>query len=87
MKKLLIIALTIIIATSIIGCSGQDHSWTIEEYYVEPGDTLWGIARQYCPDDMDIREYIYEVEEYNNMPTSGLRAGQTIDVLVDKGEA
>lgn len=27
------------------------------------GDTAWGIARKYCPDGVDIREYLTWVEE------------------------
>ena len=87
MKKILLVALALVIAATVMGCGAKERNWTTTEYYVYPGDTLWSIAASYCPEDMDIREYIYEVKEYNNMTTSGLRAGQTIDILVEKGDA
>lgn len=86
MKKLLIIALTLIIATTVIGCGEKEYNWTTAEHYVLPGETLWDIAKEYCPEDMDFRYYIELVKDHNNMTTSELRAGQTIDMLIDKGD-
>ena len=32
---------------------------------IEARDTAWSIARRYCPNDMDIREYLQIVEKKN----------------------
>lgn len=46
------------------------------QYTVSSGETLWSIAQQYCPEGMDIREYIYKL---NISPE--IYAGQTITIL------
>lgn len=47
------------------------------EYYVSSGDTLWKIAEEYGPSDMDIREFICEIEEANNIQ-GGIYEGRKI---------
>ena len=42
---------------------------------LETGDTLWGIAEEYCPEGKDIREYIHETMELNGLKTSEIHAG------------
>ncbi len=87
MRKLLLIGL---IATIIVcvGCSMHEtkHDWNEFSYTVSQGETLWEIAEEYCPEDMDCREYIYEVKELNNMKTSDLAVGQTITLLTTEKE-
>ena len=36
-------------------------------YTVEIGDTLWGLAEDYCPNEMDPREWTYEVKKLNSI--------------------
>lgn len=57
---------------------------TIIEYYVEQGDTLWGIAQQHKPSSMDIREWCYEVKQLNDIDL--LQAGDIIEIYSTKGE-
>lgn len=52
----------------------------IEEVCVAPGDKLWTICREYCPSNMDIRDYISRVEEYNGI-TADIYPGQRINVF------
>ena len=37
------------------------------EVTVHKGDTPWGIAKQYCPEGVDIREYLTWVEDANGI--------------------
>jgi hypothetical protein len=46
------------------------------------GDTLWGIAREYCPKDMDIRDYISRIEGHNQIDAGCLTAGEILQVPV-----
>ncbi|MDR6245619.1 LysM peptidoglycan-binding domain-containing protein [Paenibacillus hunanensis] len=46
---------------------------------VTEGDSLWAIASQYKAPDTDIRDYIAEIRDENNLNTSDIRSG---DVLV-----
>ena len=52
------------------------------EIEVESGDTLWTIADEYMPDDMDIREAVYMICETNDVDAYTLYAGQTLNIPV-----
>ena len=71
---LLGIAVLIIIIFGIINLTLSSTNKPIiidyDRYVVKSGDTLWNIAENYCPDDMDIREYIYEIKEINNISSN-----------------
>ena len=55
--------------------------WDEETYIVKSGDTLWTIADKYCPEIVDKREWIHEVQELNNLHGSILHPGQRLKVL------
>ncbi len=45
------------------------------------GDNLWDIADAYMPDDMDLRDAVYELRELNGMSgTDVLKAGDKLVV-------
>lgn len=53
-------------------------------YTIYQGDTLWSIAEMYAPADMDLREYIYILEQNNPdvlQPKSNLIPGEKILIL------
>lgn len=53
-------------------------------YTIHTGDTLWTIAESYAPADMDLREYIYILEQNNPdvlQPKSNLIPGEKILIL------
>ena len=52
------------------------------EIEVDSGDTLWTIADEYMPDDMDIREAVYMICETNDVDANTLYAGQTLNIPV-----
>ena len=58
--------------------------WEVDTYIVKSGDTLWAIADRYCPDIVDIREWIAEVKELNNLNDSTIHPGQRLKVLAPK---
>jgi len=46
---------------------------------VQPGDSLWSIADAHNHDgQVDIRQYIYQIKEVNNLSTSSLEPGQVL---------
>ncbi len=49
---------------------------------VESGDTLWDIASEYGPDNMDLRQVVYEICDLNEISADQLEAGQNIIVPV-----
>ena len=50
------------------------------EYYVESGDTLWDIAHEYAPENMNVKQFIYEICVHNDTDASHLQAGQVIEI-------
>lgn len=67
-----------VIAGAAILCSGAVNPWNdgenavlVEEtYIVRPGDTIWGIAEEFCAKNTGTRRYILEYKEgmYENNP-------------------
>ena len=49
---------------------GQNAVLVEEVYVVRPGDTIWGIAEEYCAKNTGTRRYILEYKEgmYENNP-------------------
>lgn len=45
---------------------------------VEPGDTLWGIAKKYGPVDVGVKTYVQQIIEYNGLDNANLQVGQVI---------
>lgn len=48
------------------------------DYHVRYGDTLWDVAAKNAPNDMDIREYIYNLKVINGGDITDLKPGQVI---------
>lgn len=84
----LFVVLTIIILTFLtnilLGLNNAEGTTIIEykDIVVEPGDTLWNIASTYYSNDMDLREYIYEICELNNVSASTLQEGMKIMIPI-----
>ena len=65
-----------IVAGAAILCAGMatqedTHAVLVEEVYVvRPGDTIWGIAEEFCAKNTGTRRYILEYKEgmYENNP-------------------
>lgn len=52
------------------------------DYTITKGETLWSIAKEYTPDNKDIRQTIYEIKQINNMQTSNVYENQTIKIKI-----
>jgi len=89
-KKIFIFCITLMLVLStmvIFGNSRKYKTMASEEqlykYYtsitVQPGDTLWTIAKEYMnPYDHDINGYIDEVVKTNHLSSESIHAGQNI---------
>ena len=54
-----------------------------EQYVVNNGDTLWSIASETMPEDVDIRKSIYVLEEINQVDSKSLIPGMKINIPVE----
>lgn len=57
--------------------------WKQKTHIVQKGETLWDIAKKYCPKGVDIREWIYEIERINDID-GYIYAGDVLVVLDGK---
>lgn len=74
-----IIAAVAVIAVLLAGAGRAEREYSEEVITVQSGDTLWGIADAYCPEDMDKREYIRAIEADNEC-TSAIKVGDVLTV-------
>ena len=54
------------------------HNQELKTVNIQSGDTLWNIAKEHAADDMDIREYIYNICEINDISADQLYSGMTV---------
>ena len=76
-----IIAAVAVAVVLLAGAGRAEREYSEETVTVQSGDTLWGIAGAYCPEDMDKREYIRAIEADNDCGAD-IMAGQILTVRV-----
>lgn len=80
-----IITATAMLSVFCISFAHSENSYSVCEFTVCEGDTLWGIAELYTDDSIDIREYIREIKKLNGMGTAELMPGDVIIIPIIKG--
>ena len=82
-KKIFIISIVIIIALliSLFNLCFAKTEVVTEDYVVSAGETLWSIASENKKAGQDVREYIYELREVNNMNDCMIYPNQVIKII------
>lgn len=76
------VIITVLLAYGFVKIAARPaHDFETTTYCVDRGETLWSIAKQYCPDDMDIRDYIKLIINENELTTTTLQPGQILTVF------
>lgn len=80
----IMLLLLILIATTISGlntatCLTEQEFFQVE---VQHGDTLWDIAKEHMPNDIDPRKAVHIIENVNKTSPYELQAGQVLDIPV-----
>ena len=94
MKKTKILIITAILAITAISCSGIKKGCaveraedvavvtrTVEQYEVQFGDSLSSITAKYCPEYIDSRKYLYDLQRLNNRK-SNIYAGEVLKIYI-----
>lgn len=82
---LILLAAIAFLVLSLAGGSTMDRvEWQEETYRVQSGDSLWAISYDYCPDEVDRREWIEEIRALNGLTDSVVYPGQRLTVLAVK---
>ena len=53
----------------------------IQEYEVQSGETLWSIGTEYRPQGMSIQEYIFNLQQFNNIDST-IYPSQKLQILI-----
>ena len=56
-------------------------------YIYDSGDTLWEIAEEHCPDNMDVRDFMMEIKKANGMKSSVVYADESYKIPVYETES
>ena len=75
-----ILILAIIIFAIFRKPNDSNTFYQIETIYISKGDTLWSIAEQYKL--RNIRDYIYEIRQLNNMQSVELHIDQELQIII-----
>lgn len=87
-KRAFLTILTIAVLFSVL-CFGSVSSKMVESnecrvvsHTVVRGETLWEIADRYNCSNMDIREYIYEIRQANDLSESSIYPDDTLRIPI-----
>ncbi len=58
--------------------------YTFEKHTIQRGETSWNIAVKNVPVGMDIRQYIYYMEEDNNIEAGNIYPGMILIIRIYK---
>lgn len=84
MKEIKRLTIVIFIAVSIYAVftrlNEKQINYTEAEYTIRAGDTLWSIAEENANECQDLREYVYQLKQANNIDST-LEVGQNIIIF------
>lgn len=80
-----VILLSIVLLISVLSFKAMTEK---EIYYkdieIKNGQTLWQIAESEFGSDSNIRKYVYQIKQINNLKNSILSPGQVIKIPIEK---
>lgn len=80
-KKILILSFIVIISIFFVSKKDTPQKMYTEDYTVTAGETLWSIAKDNIDNTKDIREYIYEIRQLNELDDCIIYPNQIIKII------
>ena len=84
--KLLLVFMCLITVVVVATAKGNEPE-TIIGYKYDSGSTVWDMASRHCPDNMDIRKFVREIEEINEIKNSVVYKDWVYKIPVYKTES
>ena len=85
-KLILVTCIWVLFSASIVFSLNNDflpkHTDKTLTFVVSEGDSLWSIGKLYCPEGMDIRKYIHQIMELNNMQDTTIYVYESIIIPI-----
>lgn len=75
-----ILALIVFTYISISGSIKNKPETEKMNYVVQYGDTLWDIAEEYAPKNMDLRKYIHNIKEQNGLDSMNIYPFMVLEI-------
>lgn len=82
----LFVAIMLVLVISMVGTFTGNNTVesltkvTYAEVQVEPGDTLWDLAKSFGPPDQDLRKVVFEICKINHVSADTIYPGQTLRI-------
>lgn len=83
-KSIFVLACLVVVAIT-VAAKGKEPE--IIGYRYDSGDTVWEMASRHCPNNMDIREFVREIEEVNGIENAIVYKGRNYKIPVYKTES
>lgn len=83
-KNILLICMVVFVIYSYISLTGLlegeafGSTDTSSRIVVKEGDTLWGLAKKYGPENQDIRKTVFEIKKINNITARYIKPGEVL---------
>lgn len=90
MAAAVVLAASMIFFCVLVSARGRSESLPAYKYYtsvqIGQGDTLWGIAEEYCPRQLSVKSYVKELKQINRLKTDDIHAGNYLTVVYYSNE-
>ncbi|WP_036604527.1 LysM peptidoglycan-binding domain-containing protein [Paenibacillus assamensis] len=78
---LLILMLSVTFGSIVQAWSGgTEDPENMLQVIVQPGDTVWALAKEYMNDGDDIRQHVHDILQHNNLVGRHLQVGEIIEI-------
>ena len=74
------VSAVVLVVGVVCGCATAKSTGEKETtiHIVRRGETVWDIAKQYCPDGTDVRRFAFEIAQDNGLNDYIIRAGERL---------